>query len=208
MRIIAKLFAVVILVAVVGIGGLIAYVRGTGLKSQPEPGHLETQVARAVRSFAFPAADKARVNPLAGSKDAADEGLQHFAKYCAMCHANNGSGDKSAIGHGLFPKPPDLRADTTQQLTDGELFYIIENGVRLTGMPAWSTGTPAGEEASWHLVHFLRRLPQLTEDDIEQMKSLNPRSPEQVRQEIEAERFLRGDDPAPDATSSAPAHIH
>jgi len=91
---------------------------------------------------------------------------------------------------------PDM-ATVSQELTDGELFYVIEHGIRFTGMPAWGTGTPAGEEASWHLVHFIRHLPQTTPEEIEQMEAMNPRSPADIRQEIEAERFLRGDDPAP-----------
>src|SRR5689334_21701439 len=119
MRLILKLFGVVILLALVGIGGLMAYTRATGLRSQATPGALETRVARAVRSLAIPGAEKQRTNPLAGSKEAANEGLQHFARYCAMCHANNGSAQKTPIGQGLFPKPPDLRMET-QQLTDGE----------------------------------------------------------------------------------------
>jgi hypothetical protein len=99
-----------------------------------------------------------------------------------------------------------MRQAATQSLTDGELFYIIENGVRLTGMPAWSTGTPEGEEASWHLVHFIRRLPKLTAEEIEEMEALNPRPPAEIRQDLEAERFLRGDDQAPSA--GAAPHVH
>ena len=176
MRLIVKLFAVAVLVTVVIVGALLAYVRGTGLKSQPEPGALETRMARAIRSVAVPTTEKARVNPLADSKDAANEGLQHFAKYCAMCHANDGSAQKTAIGHGLFPKPPDLRAEATQQLTDGELFYIIENGVRFTGMPAFGTGerTEAGDRQTWQLVTFVRHLPSITTAEIGWMESLNP----------------------------------
>ena len=103
-----------------------------------------------------------------------------------------------------------MRAAATQDLSDAELFYIIENGVRLTGMPGWSTGTPAGEESSWHLVHFIRHLPQITADEVEQMEALNPKSPDAIRQEIEAERFLRGEDPAPTATppDHAEGHAH
>jgi hypothetical protein len=58
-----------------------------------------------------------------------------------------------------------------------ELFSIIENGVRFTGMPAWSTGTEEGRQATWHLVHFIRELPRLTPEQTEQMKTLNPRTP-------------------------------
>src|SRR5215216_83734 len=108
MHLILKLFGVVILLALVGVGGLVAYTRATGLRSQPTPSGLETRVARSIRSMAIPGAEKRRTNPLAGSKEAADEGLQHFARYCAMCHANNGTGQKTPIGQGLFPKPPDL----------------------------------------------------------------------------------------------------
>ena len=176
MRLAMKLLGTVVLLAVVAVAVGIAYVRATGLRGQPEPGPLETRVARAVRGFAVPAAAKSRSNPLAGSPDAIAEGLQHFARYCAMCHANDGSGQKSAIGRGLFPKPPDMRSDTTQQLTDGELFYIIENGVRFTGMPAFGTGTPseAGDRQVWQLVAFIRHLPALKPDELGWMESLNP----------------------------------
>ena len=127
----------------------------------------------------------------------------------SACHANDGSGD-TELGLGLYPKSPDMRRESTQSLTDGEIFYIIENGVRLTGMPAWGTGTPEGETQTWHLVHFIRHLPTMTAEEVESMKTLNPRSPEEIRQEIEAERFLRGDDPAPGAAppSQPGGHIH
>jgi mono/diheme cytochrome c family protein len=101
--------------------------------------------------------------------------MEHFARYCAMCHANDGSGVNAPIA-GVFPPAPDLRSETTQGLTDGEIFYIIENGVRFTAMPAFGTGTPdpKGEELAWQLVHFIRHLPQITPDEIGRMKERNP----------------------------------
>src|SRR5215204_5096493 len=84
--------------------------------------------------------------------------MAHFADHCAVCHGNDGRGD-TEMGRGLYPKAPDMRLDATQQLSDGELFYIIEHGIRFTGMPGWRTGTTAGEESSWHLVRFIRHLP-------------------------------------------------
>jgi len=140
------------------------------------------------------------------SPDVIAEGMAHYADHCAVCHANDGSGD-TEMGRGLYPKPPDMRLSQTQALTDGELFYIIENGVRLTGMPAWATGTAQGEESSWHLVHFIRELPHLSAEQIEKMKELNPRSPEEIRQEIEEEKFLAGSSDAP-APSSSSTHEH
>jgi mono/diheme cytochrome c family protein len=202
-----KAFLLLLGVVILGTVGAFLSIGSRGISARAEPGAVETVVARTMRGFAIPRGERDRSNPVKPTPEVIAEGMAHYADHCAICHANDGSGETD-MGRGLYPKPPDMRQAATQSLSDGELFYIIENGVRLTGMPAWSIGTPEGEEASWHLVHFIRRLPQLTEDDIEQMKSLNPRSPEEVRQEIEAERFLRGDDPAPPSPSSAPAHIH
>ena len=166
--------AFLVIAAMMVAGG--AYLVTTGLKAQPEPGALETRVARAVRGFAIPRDVKARSNPIGASADDLKPGLEHFARYCAMCHGNDGSGEGAAIGRGLYPKPPDLRAATTASLTDGELFYIIENGVRFTGMPAFGTGmySEAGEEQTWQLVRFIRHLPRITDDEVGTMEGLNP----------------------------------
>jgi hypothetical protein len=96
------------------------------------------------------------------------------------------------MGRGLYPRAPDMRLPATQNLSDAELFYIIENGVRLTGMPGWSTGTKEGETSSWHLVTFVRHLPKLTKDELAAMEELNPKSPQEIRQQIEEEKFLQG----------------
>ena len=169
------LIGVVLAVAALVATGLV-YVKTSGLRGQPEQGSIETRVARTIRAFAIPREMRARTNPLVGSESARWLGLEHFARYCALCHGNDGSGVKSAIGRGLLPKPPDMRALATQGLTDGELFYIIENGVRFTGMPAFGTGTSdqAGDKQAWELVTFIRRLPQITADEIGYMESLNP----------------------------------
>ena len=179
------------------------YARATGLSARDEPGTVETFVARTVRDLAVARHARGLENPVAATPEIVAAGRDHFADHCASCHANDGGGD-TEMGRNLFPRAPDMRLSATQALTDGELFWIIENGIRFTGMPGWSTGTKDGEDASWHLVHFVRRLPDLTEDDIEAMEARNPRSPEEIRQEIEAERFLRGDDVAP----PGPAHAH
>ena len=173
MRPLMQILIGVLLVVVVGLVGALVYVKATGLRGQPTPGAIETRVAGLFRSLAVPGDIKAKKNPLAASEDAFWAGLEHYAKYCSPCHANNGSGEKTAFGNGLYPKPPDLRE--TQDLSDGELFYIIENGVRFTGMPAFGTGTPdeAGEKQLWQLVTFVRRLPKLTSDELGRMEALN-----------------------------------
>jgi mono/diheme cytochrome c family protein len=118
--------------------------------------------------------------------------MAHWADHCATCHANDGSGD-TELGKRTYPPAPDMRLPATQQLTDGELFYIIENGIRLTAMPAWGGGA-LDEHESWKLVHFIRHLPQLTDAERAEMQKLNPKVPQELKEEFEDERFLRGED--------------
>jgi len=133
------------------------FVRGHGFSARAKPGELETFLARAVRRLATPKGVRDLKSPVPASAGALRLGLEHFADHCAMCHANDGSGN-TEMGRGLYPKAPDMRLEATQSLTDGELYYIIENGVPLTGMPAWGTATPDGEAASWHLAQFIRHM--------------------------------------------------
>ncbi len=182
------------ILAVAGLVGTYAFVKTTGLSARATPGSVETAVARRVRAWAVPAAYSDLASPVLRNEESARNGMAHFADHCATCHANDGSGDTD-MGTGMFPPAPDMRATATQDLSDGALFYVIEHGIRFTGMPAWGTGTIEGEEASWHLVNFIRRLPTLTPEEIEQMAGMNPRAPAEIRQEIEAERFLQGTSP-------------
>jgi mono/diheme cytochrome c family protein len=199
--------ALLLLVAVIAIGGgiVFSWISSRGISARAQPGRVETVVARTMRGLAIPRAAREMKNPVAKSADVVAEGMAHYADHCAVCHANDGSGD-TEMGRGLYPKPPDLRLSASQSLTDGELFYIIENGVRLTGMPAWATGSQAGEHSSWHLVHFIRELPRLTPEDLEKMKALNPRSPDEIRQEMEEEKFLAGEPEKPPARPSSHTH--
>ena len=184
------------------------YVRTTGLRASAQPSAAEAALARGLKRLAVPAADARRANPVAVSEAGLAEGLAHYADHCASCHAIDGSGS-TEMGRGLFPKAPDMRAAPTQSMTDGELFYVIEHGIRFTGMPAWSTGSPEGETASWQLVHVIRHLPRLTAEERARMEALTPRSAEAVRQEIEEEEFLNGGDvPPPTASSHAGTHSH
>lgn len=178
-------------VVLVAIAVVTVLVRG-GISARTEPSPAEAAVARAVRGWAIPAADRELANPIRPSPRAVSEGLAHFADHCASCHANDGSGD-TTLGRSLYPRAPDLRLAPTQQLTDGELFYIIENGVRLTGMPAWGGG--GDPEASWRLVHFIRYLPRLTPTELAEMEALNPKSPDEWRALQEDEEFLEGGAP-------------
>lgn len=193
------------LAAAMGAIGLV-YLMNSGVSAKDQPGRIEEFLARRVRNMAIARRAKSLTNPVEYSGEAIADGRAHFADHCAVCHGNDGSGNVD-VGRGLWPKAPDMRLAQTQNLSDGELFWIIENGIRFTGMPAWSTGTKEGETASWHLVHFIRRLPKLTPEELEEMESLNPQSPAEIRQRIAEEEFLKGGGDQPPPTPEAP-HKH
>ena len=202
------IIAALVLIAVVAVVVTIsAYsVAQRGLSTRTDPSRLEEFAAGTMRSFAIPASMRSRKNPVPATEAVLTDALEHFADHCAVCHANDGSGD-TEIGRGLYPKSPDMRAAATQSLTDGEIFSIIENGIRLTGMPAWGDGTAESQRASWGLVHFIRRLPKLTPEEIERMEALNPKTPAQLREEEETRRFLEGETATPPLTPVRP-HRH
>jgi mono/diheme cytochrome c family protein len=176
-------------IVLIGIAMLI--LQGRGVSARPQPSAIESRLALFMRSWMTPATYKGLKNPVSATEDNFVAAREHFADHCASCHGNNGGGE-TEMGRNLYPKAPDMRLPRTQQLSDGELFYIIENGVMLTGMPGWSTGTPEGEKASWQLVHFIRRLATLTPEDLAVMEQHNPVSRAVIEEERAVEDFLNG----------------
>ncbi len=127
----------------IGVLALVAFLlTAHGFSARAEPSATERWIARRARMAAFPADAAKTVNPLPDTPEVLAEARAHWADHCASCHANDGSGE-SLMGRRTFPPAPDMRSPATEQLTDGELFYIIQNGVRLTAMPAWG-GSASG----------------------------------------------------------------
>ncbi len=205
MKAFLKAFVVLLLVFAVT-SGIVAYsISSKGISTRTNPSAAEKTIAMTLRRLATPRPVRNQPNPVEPTAAALEGALDHWADHCAACHANDGSGD-TEMGRSFYPPSPDMRSARTQSLKDGELFSIIENGIRLTGMPAWGTGTPEGERESWALVHFIRRLPNLTAADIERMEGLNPQSPAKFREAEEARLFLEGMTEAP--THRTPAKPH
>ncbi len=168
-----------------------------GLSAHDEPSAFEAFAARAARSLALPASYKSLKNPYPPTPENLREGLEHFADHCAVCHANDGSG-QTEFGRNMYPKPPDMRRAETQSRTDGEIYYTIEHGIRLSGMPAFGEKNRTDDESTWKLVLFIRHLTRQTPDELKKMERLNPKSLADRAEEEAEERFLRGENP-PDA---------
>jgi len=177
----------------------------TGFSAKAEPNALEVLMARQVRYLAIPLEQRNKPNPVSVTPEVLQDGLAHLADYCAPCHANEGSG-QTPIGKNVYPKAPDLRESPTQTMSDGELFWVIHNGIRFTAMPAWGEGDPEQDLDSWKLVHFIRHLPALTSQELDTMKSLNPKSQHAADEEAAFDKFLQGDDSA--ATAAGSGHHH
>ena len=183
------------LVVLCGIGGLLYLKTVNGFSARAEPSIVEAWIARKAREMAIPRdADRLR-NPVPNSPEVIADARAHWADHCAVCHANDGSGN-TEMGRGLYPRSPDMRQPDTQQKSDGALFYVIENGIRLSGMPAWG-GAGIDSQDSWKLVRFIRHLPQLTAEEKKEMEKLNPKGAherkEEEEEEEEEEKFLKGE---------------
>jgi mono/diheme cytochrome c family protein len=143
--------------------GSILYLRlyALGFSAREKPLAVEAFLAKRVRRLATPSKAISLRNPLSAASNNIGAAGDFFAVNCASCHDANGDG-KTVINSGLYPPAPDLRGRETQNLTDGELFYIIRNGIRFTGMPGWEED----DDDTWRLVLFIRQLPELNSKDV------------------------------------------
>lgn len=189
--------ALLVLVVLALSGGLLLWstVR-RGFSTHDEPSWMEVRIARSLRHWSTPADLRDARNLLPLTPQVMVEARAHWADHCASCHGNDGKG-KTAIGENLYPRAPDMTLPATQELSDGELFAIIENGIRLTGMPGWGNGTAESAYGSWGLVHLIRHLPELTPEELAGMEALNPKTPEEWQQMQAEEAFLSGETDQP-----------
>lgn len=153
----------------VAAGFLFWVIRYHGFSAREEPSRIEAMLAGHARRIATPAGAKSLQNPHPVTDESIAAARHHFVEHCSTCHALDGSGN-TVFGRNMYPKVPDLRDQETQKLTDGELYYVISNGVRFTGMPAF--GGEDSPQSIWELVTFIRRLPKLTPDELKEMERM------------------------------------
>jgi mono/diheme cytochrome c family protein len=187
------LLGIVTVFSVLALSAVMYVKTADGFSAKAKPSRLEAWLARKARVMAISRNARSQKNPVRNSAEVLSEARTHWADHCAVCHANNGSGEVE-MGRHMYPSAPDMRRAETQHMSDGELFYIIEDGIRLSGMPAWG-GSDHDTDGSWKLVHFIRHLPELSRAEEREMEGLNPKGPEERKEETEEEQFLKGEDP-------------
>ena len=181
------LIIVLLLGAGLWVSGLIPHCCG----ARQAPSRTEAALSRGLRSLSVPSNAKQSKNPFTSSPELLQESARHFADHCASCHGNDGGGN-TEVGRNLYPPAPDMRLADTQQLSDGELYYIIHNGIRWTGMPAWGEPGNSNDQDSWKLALFIRHLPNLTAGELHETERFNPKSDADREEEKEEQEFLNG----------------
>jgi mono/diheme cytochrome c family protein len=139
--------------------GVIAATLGAllqGCTAGKQPSQEETSVANAAKDVTIPLEAGKMKNPLPATDEVVSQGREVFLGSCAQCHGADARGDTD-IGRNMYPPAMDLTSGHVQHWTDAELFWIIQNGVRLTGMPAWKSSI--SDNDTWKLARFIRSLP-------------------------------------------------
>lgn len=178
------------------VGAAIAAIVYTGsfdVAATIPPSRMERRFATFALNKAVARRASNRTNPLPTSAETLRGGLAHFRENCLLCHGAPGV-DPGEIGQGLNPGAPDLTLPRIQARTDGELFWITSNGIRMTGMPAF--GPTHDENEIWQIVAFLRHLPEITDAETAELK-----------RETEADEHHHEEAPPP-GEGKAPGHSH
>lgn len=201
-RLLALLAGLAVVAVVAGAVG-VQLLLENGFSARDEPTLVDAFIVRWWRRLAVPREERGTKNPLPATPEVLARGREHFAADCAACHGSDGRG-LTRLGSGLYPKPPDLASAATQSLADGEIFWVIQNGVRLSGMPAWNRDSKERDQSTWEIVHFIRQLPRLSVKDVEATQAMQPRSPREIEADQAASRFLG--EPAGSSRPSEDAH--
>ena len=143
----------IVLVAAAFFGGLMLITRGVQART---PGKWETWVASFAKHMLF-VRDRTRKNPMSATPQLIAEGQKSFSHYCYACHGLDGQNTGVPFADAMSPPVPSLASQNVQSYTDGQLHWVIQNGLWPSGMPA-AKGILSDEEI-WPIVLYVRHLP-------------------------------------------------
>ena len=164
-----KFFAGVILtvLVLVAVGGFV-FATGRYNVAATAPPDLTDKIAPWVLEKALERRSREVTDPIAKDPGAVKRGMTHYRENCLPCHGAPGV-DPAEYQEGMNPTPPGIDADAVQHDTDAELFWVIKNGIRMTGMPAF--GVNHKDEEIRDIVAFVRHVRQLTDAERQALKS-------------------------------------
>jgi len=129
------------------------FLQGCSANKQPSRG--ETSLANVAKDVTIPLAAGKMKNPLPETDEVVSQGREVFLGACAQCHGAEANGD-TTVGRNMSPPAMDLNSPHVQHWNDAELFWIIQNGVSHTGMPAWKSNI--SEDDTWKLARYIHNL--------------------------------------------------
>jgi len=135
--------------------GLLLPLAAGGCKAG-KPGHIDQRVAQFVKHEITIGGSEVR-NPLSATRANIREGERHFGHHCAVCHGLDGQATGVPFADNMSPPVPPLASHGVQEYRDGQLRWIIGNGISPSGMPAWD-GVLSDDEI-WKIVLYIRHLP-------------------------------------------------
>lgn len=148
---------IVLAILVAAVALLVIAVLSFNLAALQPPGHFETRVADFSKGFLINRASRHGIPARpATTKNSISAGGEHYGLDCSVCHSDDGHGQTPA-GEWMYPRASDLTSKRVQSYSDQELFWIIRNGIRLSGMPAF--GEVETPDHIWDLVSYVRTLP-------------------------------------------------
>lgn len=154
---------------------------GPACTAHRKPCKVETALVDMAKDVAIPIEAEATKDPLPASDQVVKQGQQVYSRSCALCHGANGHG-RTQLGQAMYPPAMDLTSPHVQHWNDSELFWIIQNGVRLTGMPSReSTLSPDG---TWRLARFIHALPGIDAEAAAQAASQEPAAAPETSEEL------------------------
>jgi len=168
----------------------ILYTGSFNTSAEKPPSRMEKKIATFALNKSVEHRAPNRTNPLPATPENLRRGLAHFRENCVLCHGAPGV-DPGEIGQGLNPGAPDLTLPRVQARTDGQLFWLVDEGIKMTGMPAF--GPTHDENEIWKIVAFLRHLPEITPEETAQLK--------RGREEEEDEHHHEEAPPKPEPTA-------
>ena len=137
------------------ITALLCMIAITGCKAG-EPGKVEKSVVTEIK-HEMTIGGKDDKNPIPDTADAVKEGGEHFQHHCQICHGLDGQNTGVPFATKMAPPVADLSTKDVQDYTDGQLKWIIANGIGPSGMPGWKGILE--EDEMWKIVHYIRHLP-------------------------------------------------
>lgn len=124
------------------------------------PGPIETWAAQTSLDATLRNSAPTTANPVALTDENLIAGVALYASHCAICHGTaKGDASASPVAKGLYPPPPQLATDGVEDDPEGESFWKVKHGIRLTGMPSWKNAL--NDQQIWTLALFLKHMDKL-----------------------------------------------